>query len=442
MIGTADTPHHRRLREWCAPLFPDVKLPAPASLDPAHDCAVLDWASSGAMALTGFRDGPPIASPAAAIGLLAEATRALERMTGELGSQVSVDPGVVLSGRAALLGLTRSGQTSAGGATRLLRAADGWCAVTLSRPTDFDAVPAILAADNVPDDPWSALADAARLAPGSAAELVARCRLLGVPAATLPSAPAERSVIPFRSSRIAPRAPAASLSGAMVVDLSSMWAGPLCAHLLGKAGARVIKVEGATRPDGARRADPRFFSWLHDGHEQVTLDFHAPAGRAALAALLAEADVVIEASRPRALAQLGLAPGEHRHRAGQVWLSITGHGRAEPELAAFGDDAAVAGGLVGWQEGEPVFCADAVADPLTGVCGALAVSAALLGGGGLLVDLSMRAVAAAFASAAAAGSAGHGPHDVYRDGHEWLVYCPRLSHHQAVLPPRSPDRLW
>lgn len=429
-----DTPHHHRLREWYAPLCPEVNLPAPLPADPALDCTVLDWAASGAMALTGYPGQAPVASPAAAIGMLAEAIRVLEWMTGEIGSPVSVDPGVVLSGRAALLGLTRGGQTSAGGATRLLRAAEGWCAVTLSRPTDFDAVPAILAADHVPDDPWSALANAAGLAPGSAADLVARCRLLGVPAATLPSAPPEHSVFPFRGSRIAPRAPGAALSGAMVVDLSSMWAGPLCAHLLGRAGARVIKVEGATRPDGARRGDPRFFSWLHDGHEQLALDFHAPAGRAALAALLAEADVVIEASRPRALAQLGLAPEERRHRAGQVWLSITGYGRAEPELAAFGDDAAVAGGLVGWHKGEPVFCADAVADPLTGVCGAFAVSAALLGGGGLLVDLSMRAVAAGFASV----SSEHGSHDVYLDGDEWRVHCPRSGRHQAVLPPRAP----
>ena len=62
--------------------------------------------------------------------------------------------------------------------------------------------------------------------------------------------------------------------------------------------------------------------------------------------------MVIEASRPRALAQLGLAPEMIPHRDGQVWLSITGYGRAAPERAAFGDDAAVAGGLVGWIDGE------------------------------------------------------------------------------------------
>ena len=60
---------------------------------------------------------------------------------------------------------------------------------------------------------------------------------------------------------------------------------------------------------------------------------------------------MIETSRPRALAALGLAPEMIPHRHGQVWLSITGYGRAAPERVAFGDDAAVAGGLVGWARG-------------------------------------------------------------------------------------------
>jgi crotonobetainyl-CoA:carnitine CoA-transferase CaiB-like acyl-CoA transferase len=105
------------------------------------------------------------------------------------------------------------------------------------------------------------------------------------------------------------------------------------------------------------------------------------------------------------------------HRDGQVWLSITGYGRAAPQRVAFGDDSAVAGGLVGWTAGgaapEPVFCADAIADPLVGVCGALAVARSVADGGGGLIDLSMREVAAAFA--AAAGPA-HGPHEVRPDG--------------------------
>jgi hypothetical protein len=390
------------------------------------------------MALTGHLDQPPVASPAPAFGLLSEMVRVLARLTGRIGIPVQADPAAILAGRAGLLGLSRAGRTSAGGTTRLLRGKEGWCAVTLSRPTDLDAVPAILAAD-VPGNPWEALAVAAHRTPRE--ELVARCQLLGVPAATLPPpmAPNADPAAPFRISRLARPGTAAGLDGALVADLSAMWAGPLCAHLLGRAGARVVKVESLSRPDGARRGDPRFFDWLHAGHEQISLDFATAAGRADLAALLAEADVVIEASRPRALAQLGLAPATRPHRPGQVWLSITGYGRAAPELVAFGDDAAVAGGLVGWHAGEPVFCADAIADPLTGVCGALAVVAALLDGGGSLIDLSMRATATAFAAVLSGRAERHGPHAVYRNGSDWWVRCPWLRRDQPVLPPPVPE---
>ena len=44
-----------------------------------------------------------------------------------------------------------------------------------------------------------------------------------------------------------------------------------------------------------------------------------------------------------------------------------------------------------------MFCADAIADPLTGLCGALAVARSVAGGGGQLIDLAMRDVAAGFA---------------------------------------------
>jgi hypothetical protein len=143
--------------------------------------------------------------------------------------------------------------------------------------------------------------------------------------------------------------------------------------------------------------------------------------------------VVIEASRPRALAQLGLAPDAASRRAGQVWLSITGYGRGVPDWVAFGDDAAVAGGLVGWDSGEPVFCADAAADPLAGVCGALAVACSMAAGGGHLIDLSMRAAAAAFAAAPALCP---GPHQMRSST---VVECSCQGRIQPVLPPRVPE---
>src|SRR4029453_19173112 len=92
----------------------------------------------------------------------------------------------------------------------------------------------------------------------------------------------------------------------LVVDLSSLWAGPLCAHLLGLQGARVVKVESTGRPDGARRGPAAFFDLLHGGPRGVARDLRDPAGAACLRRLLAAADVVVEASRPRALRQLGI----------------------------------------------------------------------------------------------------------------------------------------
>jgi hypothetical protein len=429
------------------------------------------------MALTGQPGGRPVLSPAPALALLAAVTGRLAAVTGQAGTAVLADPAEMLSGRAGLTGFQRGGRVSPGGTSHLLRAADSWCAVTLSRPEDVDSVPAILGAlgifgapeagvdvlapaaaapTSAADEAWTVLEKAALLRPAS--ELAGAAQLLGVPAAALPdqpvpvqpvpagsdpgrpagpvteaSSPWSPAATPWRTTRIAAPSPTARLAGAVIADLSTMWAGPLCAHLLGLAGADVIKVESPARPDGARSGDRRFFDWLHAGHRSLAIDFHAESGRAALAALLGVADIVIESSRPRALANLGLAPSAIGHRDGQVWLSITGYGRGQPDLVAFGDDAAVAGGLVGWDGGEPVFCADAVADPLTGVCGALAVADSMTAGGGHLIDLSMRATAAAFA---AAPPPDHGPHAVRPDGAGWQVTCPGLGRSQAVLPPR------
>jgi hypothetical protein len=421
-------------------------------------CPVLGWAASGGMALTGRADGAPVASPAPAFGLLSAVVAELAAVTRSTGVEVRADPGELVAGRAAVAGFRRRGRVSAGGSARLLRAADGWCAINLSRADDVGAVPAIVGLLGVPagvagGDTWGALEAAAR---GVTAEVLAgAAQVLGVPAGALPAGPAGAgaggAAPGGRVGRMAERSGRTRLAGAVVVDLSSMWAGPLCARLLGLAGAGVIKVETPDRPDGGRAGERRFFDWLHGGHRSVVLDFRSPSGRGALAALLAVADVVIEASRPRALAQLGLAPEMIPHRDGQVWLSITGYGRgdaASAELVAFGDDAAVAGGLVGWTgdgpgegslagsgDGDPVFCADAIADPLTGLCGALAVARSVADGGGQLIDLSMRDVAAGFAAAAAID---HGPHVVRavsgRD-RDAVVTCAALGLEQAVLAP-------
>ncbi|MEU6140529.1 CoA transferase [Streptomyces sp. NPDC047081] len=392
---------------------------------PDDGCPNLDWATSGAMALTGHGDGPPVVSPGSMWPLLREAGAALTWLSTRIGAPVHPDLALLLTGRAGARNLTRRGRTSAGGATRLLEASDGWCALTLSRPDDLELVPAILGRAEMPD-PWAALTAAVR---GTKAdEFAAHVRQFGLPVAAL--AP-EFTAVPWRVTRIAPPDRALRLDRALVVDLSSLWAGPLCARLLGQAGARIVKVESTRRPDGARSGSRTFYDWLHAGHESVAVDFTTGEGRAALAELVRAADVVIEASRPRALGQLGLAPERLGHRAGKVWVSITGYGRRHADRVAFGDDAAVAGGLVGWSGGEPVFCADAVADPLTGLVAALGVMGSVAVGGGQLIDVSMRDVAAVFAGA---GPVGHGPHTV-SDG---KVECSALGRTAPVRPPRTP----
>ena len=179
-----------------------------------------------------------------------------------------------------------------------------------------------------------------------------------------------------------------------MVDFSALWAGPLCTHLLGLAGARIVKVETPQRLDGSRRGNEAFYDLLHAGHRSVVLDPATPAGRRALSGLVAAADIVIEASRPRALAGFGL-DAEAAAARGTIWVSITAAGRDSPRIG-FGDDVAAGVGLVARDTtGGPVFCGDALADPLTGLVAAELAMSAPPGGRGVLFDVAMSSVAAA-----------------------------------------------
>lgn len=386
----------------------------------APRCEQLAWAASGAMALTGHPGRPPELAPH---GLVSRLWALLDGL--RTGSDVDLDLGVVLSGRAAAGGLARGGRTSAGGAARLLTTRDGWCAVSLSRPDDIASVPAMFPDQDEPDA-WRRLERAVAALPAQAA--VERIQLLGVPAAVLPAQPRARG-------ETVPEVLAARLDGALVVDLSSLWAGPLCSRVLHGAGARVVKVESTRRPDGAREGSRSFFDWLHAGKESVALDLASAGGRSSLARLLDAADVVIEASRPRALAQLGLAPDQLAARPGRTWVSITGWGRDHPDRVAFGDDAAVGAGLVARAEDGPVFCGDAIADPLTGLRAAQAVLRAVaIGASDQILDVSLVGAAASFLAGPRDGCSG--PHDVEEKAGGWQVTCPRAGE-QEVLSPRA-----
>ena len=246
--------------------------------------------------------------------------------------------------------------------------------------------------DSVGGDPWP---DIRRWAAMRTAEtVVQRARLLGLPAARLGEATVAVPRIRGCGARTSPR----PLAGLLVADLTSMWAGPLCGQLLARSGAVVVKVESPARPDGTRGGDPRFFDWMNGGKLGYSIDFDRDRDR--LAALLAAADVVLEGSRPAALIRRGLGPADIPARPGRVWLRITGHGSdaGSADRVAFGDDAAVAGGLIGYDDAGPVFVGDAIADPLTGLEAAAAVRASVGRGGGELIEVAMAAVAASYAA--------------------------------------------
>jgi hypothetical protein len=337
------------------------------------------------MALTGLPEvplGPP--------ERLVDGIEDLSRPFGGL------DALALLGERATHMGLWRRGPTSCGGSCRLLGSRDGWLAVSLARDEDFEAVPAWLELDRPPASTpaaWSVVADA--VATRDLDELIARAALLGLPVARVGETTGHPAVVRQPLGHAPTREP----DGLVVVDLSALWAGPLCGDLLAGTGATVIKVESPDRPDGARRGPTTFFDLLNGRKRSVALPFRETEGAAALLRLIRRADVVIEASRPRALEQLGIhASAEVREGGPQVWVSITGYGRTDANArVAFGDDAAAGGGLVVWYEDTPLFCADAVADPVTGLTAATACLEALASGGRWLLDVSMAGVCAKLA---------------------------------------------
>ena len=340
--------------------------------------------------LTGRAAKPPLLPSAATVDAVAALVA---------GAPVA-EPLALLGERAALAGHSRGGATGCGGSTRLLPAADGWLAVNLARPEDVELLPAWLGLDTAPADPWTVVTGVVRSR--SAGDLVVTATELGLPVSALGDVPPVADGV--LRTRFGDRASMGA--AALVVDLSSLWAGPLCGHLLGLGGARVVKVESTRRPDGGRRDGTGFFDLLNAGKASVALDLPSTYGLARLRSLLAAADVVIEGSRPRALRQWGIDADAYlaADDGPRVWVSITGHGRSGPagDRIGFGDDAAVAGGLVVEDGKGPCFLADAVADPLTGIAAARAVTEALAEGGTWLLDAALARVAASVARPGAA----------------------------------------
>jgi CoA:oxalate CoA-transferase len=208
----------------------------------------------------------------------------------------------------------------------------------------------------------------------------------------------------------------APLRGVTVVDLSQQLPGPYATLLLGRLGARVIKVEPPAG-DVARTIDPTMFATVNAGKESIVLDLKSKSGRCALHALAATADVLLEGFRPGVTQRLGADYETLRAlRPELVYCSLSGFGAEGPYRDLPGHDLnylGLAGGVEpgdGFEVPRPIGIP--VIDLAAGSLAALAVVAALrdaqANGTGAALDIAMLD-SALFWSAVKAGASAPEP---------------------------------
>ena len=337
------------------------------------------WAMSGAMSLTGEPSGPPRQAPVGVTLRMEQLATTIGEITG-----LSIDGPALLGERAAIAGFTRQGSRSVGGYAQLVESIDKPICINFARPDDLRSIPAWLQEEIDPNNRKELFSV---LGKSKSEQLMKQADLLGIPLG-VPGTEKHKHPAHLTEGKTSNKQAATTL----VIEFGSLWASPLCGDLLRRSGCRVIKIESVSRPDGARRGPTGFFDLLNGGKESLALDFSDDRSLELLKKIVKEADVIIEGSRPRALRQLGI-DAEIEVEDGKVWVSITGYGRNGPRSkgVAFGDDAAVSGGL--FLKDPLCFIADAVSDPSAGLLAATLALSALKSGKGWLIDIPLSAVA-------------------------------------------------
>ncbi|MFG2130321.1 CaiB/BaiF CoA transferase family protein [Streptomyces sp. NPDC048751] len=195
------------------------------------------------------------------------------------------------------------------------------------------------------------------------------------------------------------------LTGLRVLDLATLFAGPLAATLLGDFGAEVIKVEHPTKPDPSRGHGPSkdgvglWWKVLGRNKRTTTLNLSTPGGRATLLRLAATADVVIENFRPGTLEKWDLGWEELSAANPRLILTrVTGFGQFGPyaHRPGFGTLAEAMSGfaaITGEPDAPPVLPPFGLADSIAGLATAYAVLTALAArdrtGDGQVVDMAL-----------------------------------------------------
>ena len=196
------------------------------------------------------------------------------------------------------------------------------------------------------------------------------------------------------------------LEGVRVLDLSRVFAGPLCGMVLADFGAEVIKVEHPGRGDDTRdwgmrigKTETTYYNSMNRNKRSVTVDLQKPEGLALILELVKQFDVVIHNFKFGGADKLGL--GYEQIKAVKpdiIYCSVTGYNTATDEAARPGYDILVQGeaGLMamnGEAQQPPLKFGMAVVDMTTGLYAAQAVLAALFArertGKGRQIEMSL-----------------------------------------------------
>ncbi|MGW4555989.1 CaiB/BaiF CoA transferase family protein [Streptomyces sp. NPDC004365] len=197
----------------------------------------------------------------------------------------------------------------------------------------------------------------------------------------------------------------APLTGLKVLDLATLFAGPLAATLLGDFGADVVKIEHPTRPDPSRGHGPAkngvglWWKLLGRNKRTMTLDLSKPGGRATLLRLAAGADVIVENFRPGTLERWSLGWDELSAANPRLVLArVTAFGQFGPyaRRPGFGTLAEAMSGfaaITGEPDAPPTLPPFGLADSIAGLATAYAVMTALTArdrtGTGQVVDMAI-----------------------------------------------------
>jgi crotonobetainyl-CoA:carnitine CoA-transferase CaiB-like acyl-CoA transferase len=220
---------------------------------------------------------------------------------------------------------------------------------------------------------------------------------------------------------IDPHRPAGPLDGITIVDLSIALTGPYAVALLGDQGAKVVKVERPGFGDIGRYVGvsvnglSALAQMCNRGKRSLALDVHQPEGRDILLRLIADADVVVQNFRPGVVERLGIGYDDARSVNDRVvYASLSGFGPTGPYAGKGAYDTVIqayggfAANQADAQTGVPHFLNQTVADKVTALYAAQAITAALFArertGAGAHVQLAMLDAVVSFLWADAAGN--------------------------------------